>query len=196
MMRARILGGLSLCLVLVTGCGLFETREPEAPSSGSSTFVPPTAPAIVLDNLENAIAEKNSESYIRCLVDTLNSSRSFAFVPTATAAGRYAGTFASWSLQSERGWFAAVKAIAPEDAPSYLNLDGSFVVIAADSAVYEGRYEMTIRHGVSNISETVRGSLQFVLHTDRNSIWSITRWTDLPLADETSWSDWKGRFAN
>jgi hypothetical protein len=49
---------------------------------------------------------------------------------------------------------------------------------------------------VSNISETVRGSLQFVLHTDRNSIWSITRWTDLPLADETSWSDWKGRFAN
>ena len=196
MKHSVLLGALFLLLSGGTGCGLFETREPEPPSSGSATFVPPTAPEIVLVNLENAISEKNTENYVRCLVDTLNSSQRFVFLPTASAAGRYAGTFASWPLQSERGWFAAVRAFAPKDAPSYLNLSGSFVVITADSAVYEGPYELTIRHGVPNISETARGSLQFVLHTDRNSIWSVTRWTDIPLADETSWSEWKGRFAN
>lgn len=187
---------LAVALTLFAGCDLFGTRDPEPPSGGSATFVPPTSPDIVLSNLENAISEKNTENYVRCLVDTLSSGQRFVFFPTAAAAGRYATTFSNWSLQSERAWFAALKAVAPEDAPSYLNLNGGFAVIAADSAVYEGGYELVVRHGVSNVSETVRGTLQFVLHTDRNSIWSITRWTDIPLDDETSWSEWKGRFAN
>ncbi|MBE0644958.1 MAG: hypothetical protein IH600_12820 [Bacteroidetes bacterium] len=182
---------------LLTGaCGLFETRDPEPPTSGSSTFVPATSPDIVLSNLENAVSEKNTENYVRCLVDTLNSERRILFIPTSSAAGRYASTFSDWSLQSERAWFAALKAFAPKDAPSYLNLNGSFAVIAADSAIYEAGYEMVFRHGVANVSETVRGTLQFVMHIDRNSVWSITRWTDISLPDETSWSDWKGRFAN
>ncbi len=201
-MKSR-LGRLSLLLLisvaitlLGTSCGLFETRDPEPPTSGSSTFVPPTSPDIVLSNLENAFAEKNTENYVRCLVDTLNSERRLVFIPTSSAAGRYASTFADWTLQSERTWFAALKAFAPKDAPSYLNLNGSFSVIAADSAIYEGSYELVFRHAVANVSETVRGTLQFVMHIDRNSVWSITRWTDIPLADETSWSEWKGRFAN
>lgn len=187
---------LLICVVVFTGCGLFETREPEAPSSGSSTFVPPTSPDLVIDNLENAVAEKSTENFLRCLVDTLSSSQRYEFLPTASAAGRYASTFTEWSLQSERAWFSAVKAFSDADAPSGLTLTGSFSVIAADSAIYEGRYDLSFRHGVSSVAENARGTLQFILHTDRNSIWSITRWTDIPLNDETSWSEWKGRFAN
>lgn len=194
--RTGLLPVTLVCLLLAGGCGLFETRDPEPPSSGSATFVPPTSPDIVLSNLENAVSEKNTENYIRCLVDTLNSGQRYVFFPSAAAAGRYASTFAAWSLQSERSWFAAIKAFAPKDAPASLNLTGSFSVIAADSAVYEGGYELVLRHGVANVSETVRGTLQFVLHTDRNSIWSVTRWTDIPIDGESSWSDWKGRFAN
>jgi len=190
---------LPLMLVLAlaaSGCDLFSTRDPEPPSSGSSTFIPPTSPDLVLSNLENAVAEKSAENYIRCLVDTLNSSQRYLFIPSASAAGRYAATFADWSLQSERAWFSAMKAFSEADAPSSLTLTGSFSVIAADSAIYEGEYDLAFRHGVSSVAETVRGSLQFVLHIDRNSIWSISRWTDIPRNDETSWSEWKGRFAN
>lgn len=183
-------------ILLLAGCGLFETRDPEPPSSGSSTFVPPTSPDLVIDNLEDAVAEKSAENYLRCLVDTLNSDQRYTFIPTAAAAGRYATTFASWSLQSERAWFAAMKAFAEDGAPASLTLTGAFSVIAADSAIYEGRYDLTWQHGVSGLAETVRGSLQFIMHTDRNSIWSITRWTDFPINDETAWSEWKGRFAN
>jgi hypothetical protein len=193
---SRNLGPILLFAAMLAGCGLFETRDPEPPTGGSATFVPPTSPDIVLDNLENAVAERNTENYVRCLVDTLNSGQRFVFYPTSPAAGRYAATFSSWGLQSERAWFAALKALSPKDAPAYLNLEGDFAVIAADSAIYEGKYELVIRHAVANVSETVRGNLQFVLHTDRNSIWSITRWTDISLQDETSWSEWKGRFAN
>jgi hypothetical protein len=179
-----------------SACGLFETRDPEPPTSGSSTFVPPTSPDIVLSNLENAISEKNTENYVRCLVDTLNSERRFVFLPTASAAGRYAPAFSNWTLQSERAWFAAIKAFAPKDAPSILNLQGQFAVIVADSAIYEGSYDLVFQHGVANVSESVRGNLQFVMHMDRNSVWSISRWNDISLNDETSWSEWKGRFAN
>jgi hypothetical protein len=192
----RFLSMLLLCAVVLSGCDLFSTREAEPPSSGSSTFVPPTSADLVIENLENAVAEKNTENFLRCLVDTLSSSQRYEFFPTASAAGRYAATFSEWSLQSERAWFSAVKAFSDADAPSGLTLTGSFSVIAADSAIYEGRYDLSFRHGVSSMSETARGTLQFVLHTDRNSIWSITRWTDIPLTDETSWSEWKGRFAN
>ncbi|MFA6232611.1 MAG: hypothetical protein WC824_00310 [Bacteroidota bacterium] len=195
-LRHIILGAVLSAGLLCSACGLFETRDPEPPTSGSSTFVPPTSPDIVLSNLENAIAEKNTENYVRCLIDTLNSNRQFSFVPTSSAAGRYAPTFADWSLQSERAWFAAMKAFAPKDAASYLNLQGRFSVIAADSAIYEGSYEVVFQHGVANVSETVRGNLQFVMQIDRNSVWSITRWIDISLNDETSWSEWKGRFAN
>jgi len=184
------------CTFLLAGCGLFETRDPEPPTSGSSTFIPPTSPDIVIENLESAVSEKSTENFIRCLVDTLNSDRRYEFIPTAAAAGRYMATFSDWKLQSERAWFAAMKAFAAEDAPSQLTLTGTFAVIAADSAIYEGMYDCTFRHGVSGIAESVHGTLQFILHTDRNSIWSVTRWTDIPSQGHTSWSEWKGRFAN
>ncbi len=188
---------LILVLALAAaGCDLFGTRDPEPPSSGSSTFVPPTSPDLVITNLENAVAEKSTENFLRCLVDTLSSSQRYAFIPTAAAAGRYAATFAVWSLQSERAWFSAMKAFSEEDAPSSLALTGGFSIIAADSAIYEGEYDLTFRHGVSSVSENARGTLQFIMHTDRNSIWSITRWTDIPRDEATSWSEWKGRFAN
>jgi hypothetical protein len=193
----RLLAPLILVLTLAaSGCDLFGTRDPEPPSSGSSTFVPPTSPDLVITNLENAVAEKSTENFLRCLVDTLSSGQRYEFIPTAAAAGRYATTFADWSLQSERAWFSALKAFSEADAPSSLALTGGFAVIAADSAIYEGEYELAFRHGVSSVSENARGTLQFVMHTDRNSIWSITRWTDIPRDEETSWSEWKGRFAN
>jgi len=174
---------------------LFETREAQPPTVGSANFVPPTSPDLVIANLEHAVTEKNTENYIRCLVDTLNSTQRFQFIPTAGAAGRYASTFSSWSLQSERSYFSALKAFSGT-APSSLQLDGSFSIITGDSAIYEGRYDIVFRHGLGGVDENAHGSVQFILHMDRSSIWSITRWIDIPATDRTSWSEWKGRFAN
>jgi len=45
-------------LVLGSGCNLFEPRDPEAPSQSSDSFIPPSDPDIVIENLQNAIAQK------------------------------------------------------------------------------------------------------------------------------------------
>jgi hypothetical protein len=185
---------LSCCFA--NACGLFETRTPEKPTTGSSTFIPPTTPDVVLMNLRSAVSEMNTENYMRCLVDTMNSPQRFQFIPAAAAAGRYPTIFAGWSLQSERSYFSSLKAIATDRGTSSLQLAGSFSLIGADSAIYNGDYTLTIPHGLTGVTETVRGNVQFTLALNRSSFWNITAWTDTPVANEVSWSEWKGRFAN
>jgi hypothetical protein len=188
-----------LCIAALlgaAGCDLFSTRDPEPPDSGGSSFIPATTADIVIQNLKGAIAEKNAVNYLRCFVDTLNSSRSFTFIPTASAAGRYAAAFSSWSLASERAYFSSLVAQTPASGVPLLTVNGAFVVQASDSAVYESEYTLYFPHGISGAPETTRGHVQFVITIDRNSIWGITRWTDNPLGTDASWSELKGRFAN
>jgi hypothetical protein len=194
--RSCIVSAISIVVFGFAGCGLFETRDPEPPVSGSSTFVPPTTPDLVLSNLEYSVSEKNTENYIRCLTDTANTGVRYLFIPTTAAAGRYASTFSEWTIQSERSYFSALVAFTGTSASSRLSLSGNFSVLTSDSAVYDGSYDLLFRHGVAGVSENVKGNVQLVLRTDRSSIWSITRWTDIPQTDQTSWSEWKGRFAN
>ena len=185
-----------LAAFLIAGCGLFSTRDPEPPKASSSTFVPPTAPDIVLSNLQHAVSERDGVNYLRCLPDSLNSGRTLTFIPTAAAGARYVTTFLSWSLQSEKSYFTSLVAVTPPTASSILILTGGFSLIASDSAVYNGDYQLTFQHGIPGVPETVRGNLQLVLAADRTSFWSIVHWTDHPIGTDPSWSDLKGRFAN
>ncbi len=187
---------LASLLLSTIGCDILSTRDPEPPTTGSSTFVPATAPELVLVNLKNAVSERNVENYMRCLVDTLSVSRSFQFVPTASAMGRYPAAFQTWTLQSERTWLSSLLALTPTQGSASLALDGSFSVIVSDSAVYTAAYALVVQHALPGVPETVRGQLQFVLALDRSSQWSIVRWTDAPIGTDPSWSEWKGRFGN
>lgn len=178
------------------GCDIFETRTPEPPNQGGSSFLPPTSVDMALTNLKNAISERNSTNYLRCFVDTLNSSRRFDYIPTSTALARFPTVFSRWTLRSEQSYFENLKAIMQTTATSSLTLTGSFQLVASDSAVYNADYQLTFQHGISGIPETVRGHLQFTLATDRNKIWSIFQWIDTSIGQEASWSELKGRFGN
>jgi hypothetical protein len=181
---------------LLSGCGLFETRNPEPPSNVGATFVPPTSPDIVLSNLILAIRERNTGNYLRCLPDTLSTDVQFRFIPTAAASGRYVSTFTSWSLASEQSYFNALTVFTDPQTTSSLELMGKFSVVAADSAIYDGSYLLTFLHSVPGVAQSVRGTLQFTLRPDRTFFWRIIRWVDNPDGDLPSWSEWKGRFAN
>ncbi|MDH7516067.1 MAG: hypothetical protein QHI48_09360 [Bacteroidota bacterium] len=186
---------LLVFLILGPGCDIFDTRNAEPPKSTASTFIPPTTPEFVLDNLRSAVAEKNEANYIRCLADTLNMDRRFEFVPTASAAARYSSVYASWSISSEKTYFSTLVALTPPTATSLLDLSGGFTLRTSDSAVYQGTYILTFPHGIGSAPETVQGNVQFTIASDRSSFWSIVRWIDSPSGTEPTWSDLKGRFA-
>jgi hypothetical protein len=184
-------------LLGAAGCGLFDTRTPEPPNETHSNFLPPTSAEIVLQNFQAAIREKDASNYLRCFVDTLNSTRSYRYIPTATAAGKYASVFSNWTLQSERSYFTSLTTFVPQGtAPSLVLANGSFTGVSSDSATYFAEYTLTMPHGLTGIPETVRGNIQLVIAVNRNTFWEIVTWNDLQHNDEPSWSELKGRFAN
>jgi hypothetical protein len=183
-------------LLLLASCDIFETRTPEKPSQGGSTFVPATSPDQVLANLKNAIAERNTQNYLRSFVDSLSSPRSFEFVPTSSAYARWPSVFSRWSLSAERTWFENAATLVPQSASSSLSLSGAFQYLGSDSAQYSADYLLVIPHGLESIPQSVLGNLQLFLATDRNKIWSIYRWIDTGFNSDPSWSDVKARFAN
>ena len=89
-------------LMLASGCNLFEPRDPEPPSQSSDSFIPPTDPDIVIENLQNAIAQKNSVNYVRCIADPSRTARLFEFFPSPDAGSRYASVFATWTVDQEK----------------------------------------------------------------------------------------------
>jgi hypothetical protein len=182
---------------IAAGCGIFDTRTPEPPTNTHSEFIPPTTPEIVLQNFQYAIRDKDVNNYMRCFVDTLNSTRSYRFIPTASASSRFPTVFSAWSLQSEKSWFNALMTFVPESSsPSLTLLNGVFTGVSSDSATYYASYQLTIPHGLAGVPELVQGNLQLVIGVNRSTYWEIATWLDLPRETEASWSDLKGRFAN
>ena len=193
----RILSTLfSAGLVALCGCGLLETRDPEPPGQSSSTFIPPTSPNIVLDNLVSAIRERNTDNYIKCLADSNFSTRIFTFVPTQEAQSQYSIVFSSWSVGGERGYFENLKSRTPSTATTVLLFSNGTENNQSDSAVYTRGYVLHFEHNVAGVPQEARGTLQFYLATDRNQLWMIYRWVDVKGGSDFTWSDLKGRFSN
>jgi hypothetical protein len=184
--------GLSLIL---SACGILETRTPQPPAQTSSTFVPATSPDTVLANLINAVRERNTDNYIRCLVDSNFSDKGFSFIPTQEAQSKYPLAFNNWSLSSERGYFENLKSRTPSTAISLLFFSSQkFESLQSDSALFTGAYDLVFQHDQSGVPQEAKGTLQFYMATDRNKLWMIYRWVDLQTGSDFSWSEMKGRF--
>ena len=57
----------ALCLALSIGCGLFDLRDPEPPSTDTVPFVPATDPHIVLQNLRVSAEAKSTSNFIKSI---------------------------------------------------------------------------------------------------------------------------------
>jgi hypothetical protein len=182
--------------LMLQGCGLFDTRNPEEPSQSSSDFRPPTVPEVVIENLRNAIAQKNIENYINCLADPVRTGREYEFVPSPEAGAQYPSVFTSWSFGDERTYFQNLIAKARANGFAQLHLTPRSSVVTADSVVYNYDYILTFEHTETGFESMARGNLQFSLAPDNTNFWSIHRWSDFKTGDNITWSQFKGRFSN
>ena len=187
-------------MLLLSGCGLFETREPESPDTGKSSFIPPTSPNIVISNFISAIDEKNVENYIACLADTAQSDKFyFFFKPTADAFALYSSIFQKWNLYSERNYFNKMIIAMPSDVYPKIELQNTrFEVLLPDSAVFVADYRLTVEHSINSVNTLFIGTLQFTVFPRDNGLWSIKTWYDLQNNADTvqSWSFLKAQLAN
>ena len=179
------------CVVLglvLSGCSLFSTREPEDPLTESGTFIQPDTPEQVVENLQAAISELNTLNYRRSIAEL------FIFRPTASALARES-LFSSWSKSQEEQYFSAMAAAASLNSGHSLQLnDQSFTLIGSGEFLLDATYVLTINHRRSEVPVQVQGRLRWLITQTSDGLWSLSDWTDQELGSEASWSDLKAEF--
>ncbi len=171
----------AVLLAASPSCNIFETRDPEPPSSATSTFEPPVTPETVLRNLRNAIRENNADNYIRCFTDTAVAP--YTYVPSSDIRPN----FPEWSLTEERRYFRSMGS----------RLDGTPVL--GDSvrnanfftdSTFTVRYSLYVPHTDPQAPRFVQGSMLLHVGADQQGRWSIDRWEDIrePGLSDSTWS--------
>ncbi|MDQ1265740.1 MAG: hypothetical protein QG635_891 [Bacteroidota bacterium] len=184
--------------ILTSGCGLFETRDPEPPETARSNFVPPTSPDLVIQNLESSISEKNPDNYKACL-SSGGDNPDYMFVPTAEAKALYGSIFSSWTIESERSSFQSIISKIGESSPALNLYNLKQDVLIHDSAVYIADYILDVNFNIFDNQSRFTGKLQFTITKEQSGLWSITNWVDSSVPNDTikySWSILKAVYYN
>ena len=178
---------------MAKGCGIFDTRNPQAPVNIRSTYVPPTSPALVLTNLQFSILEKNSVNYSKC-INPIN----FQYVPDSKSQRIYGQIFLNWNIASEKNYLDNLISQTNTTASSTLFLDNpSTTYITPDSVLYKADYIVVFQHNRNNIPKSATGNMHLILTSDVNNLFSITKWEDFRQGDTTfTWSELKANFSN
>ena len=169
-----------LLTIVIIGCDLFQTREPQLPTQNSSTREPPASAEIVLRNFRYAIIEYNVDNYMRCFADT--SLRQFVFIPS-----NYYGVFNQWNVESERQYFLNLGA-PPSNTPPTLTVTVIDSSLSSDTARYSINYRLFFPHHRTDVAQTVQGNMQLYFLRDQQALWYIHRWEDSRTTTDSTWS--------
>lgn len=180
-------------LILFNSCGIFETRNPQIPTNTRSTYIPPTSPDAVLQNLISSISDKNSTNYVKCMYPGF-----FQYVPDSKSLANYGVIFANWNINSEKYYLDNLIAQSNQNASSNLFLSGTVTSqLSSDSAVTTSDYIIVFQHNKANIPKSAIGNFRLTMRTDANSYFYITKWEDFRNHDtDFTWSELKANFSN
>ena len=176
--------------VMVCGCGFFEPRTPERPGGGG-TWIPPTTPEIVLENMTSSMAQKVIGNY------RLNFTNDFVFHPdpsdSVEISATQAGVYDNWNDSVE----VRVAQILFDEAS---RLDLTFtkrdttVYLDTDHCVFYYKYllQVTLKAGGT---EFLRGLVEYHLRREAGANWYIYVWIDKrdpDFRDSRTWGYRKG----
>lgn len=179
-----------LPILFLTGCDLFESREPESPSETKSSYRVPVEPSDVIENLINSFKDKNSNDYKKNfssgppLYD-----RTFYFAPSTNVLTIFP---VPWTIAQEFQYFNNLVIRIPENTQINLSFTEEEYDLQADSAIYSATYSISVP--VQNSNPIIyKGNLKFFMAQD-NSVWAIYYWEDTTIQESSSWSNLKVEF--
>jgi len=181
-LRVKFLPAASCLLgtVLLAGC-FFDTRSPEAPSGGGSTWQLPTTPGVVFTNFASAYNAKNLTNYMRSFTTD------FVFQADprdTTLAPR--GRYANWDMSVE----SQVTASIFNQGSITLTLTNPQGSTGENTADWYQDYELTVSGPASLYA---RGKGHFLMRKDADGFWAISLWEDTKT-DTTDWGQIKGNY--
>lgn len=178
----------SLCLIALSAC--FTVREVEPPNQVNSDWVSPTDHEILLQNLRTSIAQTNVQNYLRCF-----NRDSFQYAPVAALYNTNESIWVNWSLQDEQTYLEnTFGALTVNSGQSLLLEEQDLQDVTPDSLRYVGGYTLRINHSDTALTTLFKGQIQLSIKRNSFNEWEIHRWTDIQLAQDSSWSLLKLRF--
>ncbi len=192
MMNVRL--SIACLLVILTAalsaCDIFSARTPEPPLDNSSRYIQPDTPEQVIENIQNAILDLNTQNYRRSLGE------SFFFQPTASAEAADA-IWSGWSETEEEQYFSTIVASIPQSGNQRLELnDQTFTLIDEGRSILVATYVLVFPHTRSGVPQTVQGRLSWTIERDTDGLWYLNQWIDSEVGSEPSWSDLKAAFVS
>ncbi len=173
---------------IIYGCDVFSTRTPENPDNSGASFIPPTEPAIVVQNFESSFKYKNLENYLKCFSSTTaNLQNKYLFIPSQEGASSYPTVFSSWSNEEERRFFNSFKSVINNETVPLINwINKKSIVEAPDSAIFESDYNLYINFSDNSFPKQYKGKIRLVMMNDNNGLWSISKWYDYNIYQSDS----------
>lgn len=181
-MKKQVLVWIFL-LLLCGGC--FNVREPEPATSGAaSEWVPPTQPAILIDNFRNAVQKLNISLYDRCFTPN------FHFKGDPATAGSNPALFANWSVAEERDYFNGLHNKSLNNAITTLEMTKTRENFFLNDSL-EQIFTYTLNPSLTDTAQARRytGTMRLILVRKQND-WKITYWED-SRENLACWSDLK-----
>lgn len=182
-----------ILIIVFNSCNLFSTREPELPTSTSTSQIPATTPEILFTNFRTSIEQKIIENYLACFVDQAFLNKKFKFYASANSLVQNP-SLNDWGIEAERQYFNNLKSVSLEGNSLNLTLNNLISTTFGDSAIYQYDYIFNVNSKDASISGVYKGTAQFKINIDKRNQWVITSWQDVSIDNSKTWSDLKGRL--
>lgn len=191
-MKKYILILIMMVLGLSCAKNPFSSRDSETPFTQAGTFIPPTSPQIVLENLRLSY----SELVIGNFMQTIDSSFVFSFdyvegVLIDSTWGYTAEVNLTENLFGDIRLSKGARKLNVELTPR----SGQQDVMLDTSATLIRGYVVSISDSLDNELERFEGVAQFDMIESSFNYWRLQHWDDLHLDTSTkSWADLKNRY--
>ena len=189
----RVIAGLLVALIAMS-CAKdpFSTRDNELPTKKPGTFIPPTAPAIVLENLRLSYSELVIGNFIACLDS--NFVFKFDFVQTTpgdTAWGFNQEIALTQKMFNEFSANTEVRRISIEFAALLEQPD----ILLDTAATLIRSYTLSVTDTLGTVQDNFHGVARFELIESTFNFWSLRRWEDLHADTQAkSWAEFKNAY--
>ncbi|MCB2213278.1 hypothetical protein KQI52_14280 [bacterium] len=182
--RARLAALLLLVAMLMGGCGLFETRDPETPTGSQASDNLALSPTEALIQLETAITLHDPNLYLTAI------SEEFEFAATPSAFSEDPAYFDDWSYTREDVFIRSLlsSTLLPPDSVATLTFTPIEEVSFADSAVFRESYTLEIALANETLPRVYAGLADLTLKREQDGGWRVVRWVDDAGGDEPSMS--------
>jgi hypothetical protein len=174
-------------LLLLSGCDLFSTRNPESPDAGQSAWEIPRIPEDVLTNMKESLSGRNAANYLLSF-----DAEVFLFEADPEALQQNS-SLADWDYQDESDHINRLfsEGTLPRDSATavvFLTVEPTTV---GDSAEVIADYSLRAEVALSGSPGLMAGRAHFYMHIGEAGYWTIYYWRDQRTEEQSTWSDLK-----